>query len=38
MDEEKSPILGTWRNVYVLVVAVLVAVIIGLYMFTEYFK
>jgi hypothetical protein len=38
MEEEKSPILGSWRNVYALVVIVLVAVIVGLYFFTENFK
>lgn len=38
MEEEKSPILGRWRNVYALVVIVLVAVIVGLYFFTENFK
>lgn len=38
MEEEKSPILGSWRNVYLLVVVVLIAVITGLYFFTEYYK
>ncbi len=37
-QEEKSPILGSWRNVYALVIGVLVVVIISLYFFTSYFK
>ena len=37
-EEEQPPILGSWRNVYLLVVGVLIAVIIGLYFFTETFK
>lgn len=36
--EEKSPILGSWINVYILVAAVLAGVITGLYLFTQYFK
>lgn len=36
--EEKPPILGTWKNVYALVIGVLVAVIIFLYIFTQYFE
>ncbi len=35
--EEPSPILGSWRNVYILVIAALVAVIVLLYFFTLYF-
>jgi hypothetical protein len=38
METEKSPILGSWKNVYLLMVFVLVGVAIGLYYFTEYFK
>lgn len=38
MEEEKSPILGSWRNVYILVVIVLVLVISALYLFTQYYK
>lgn len=37
-EEEKSPILGSWRNVYALVIGVLVVVIVLLYAFTLYFK
>jgi len=37
-EEEKSPILGSWRNVYALVIGVLVVVIISLYCFTQYFR
>jgi len=37
-EEEKSPILKSWRNVYALVVGVLIAVIISLYFFTQYYK
>ncbi|MCD6068223.1 MAG: hypothetical protein K0S33_3049 [Bacteroidetes bacterium] len=38
MEEERSPLLGSWRNVYLLVAGVLVLVITGLYFFTEYFN
>lgn len=38
LEEEKSPILKSWRNVYALVIGVLVAVIISLYFFTQYYK
>lgn len=34
-EEEKSPILGSWRNVYLLVIAVLVAVIAALGILTK---
>jgi len=37
-QEEPSPILKTWKNVYALVIGVLVVVIIFLYLFTQYFK
>jgi hypothetical protein len=37
-EEKKSPILGSWRNVYALVIGVLVVVIVLLYAFTQYFK
>lgn len=37
-EEEKSPILKSWRNVYALVIGVLVAVIVSLYFFTQYYK
>jgi hypothetical protein len=37
-EEEKSPILGSWRNVYALVIGVLVVVIVLLYAFTQCFK
>jgi len=36
--EERSPILGSWRNVYLLVVIVLIAVIAGLWIFTKTFS
>ncbi|HEX8516836.1 MAG TPA: hypothetical protein VF868_11595 [Bacteroidia bacterium] len=36
--EEKSPIMGSWRNVYALVIGVLIAVIVLLYLFTQYYK
>lgn len=38
MDQEKPPILGSWRNVYALVVGTLVALIILFYLFTAYFE
>jgi hypothetical protein len=37
-DNQKSPILGTWKNVYALVIGVLVAIIISLYLFTEHYQ
>ena len=37
-EEEKSPILGSWRNVHLLLVGTLVAIMILLYVFTQYFK
>jgi len=37
-EENKSPILGSWKNVYALVIGVLVAVIISLYFFTQHYK
>jgi hypothetical protein len=37
-EEEKSPILKSWRNVYALVIGVLIIVIISLYFFTEHYK
>lgn len=36
--EEPSPILGSWRNVYLLVVTTLLVVIVLLYFFTIYFQ
>lgn len=36
--EEKPPILKTWSNVYLLVIGTLVAIIISLYFFTQYYK
>ena len=37
-EEEKSPILGSWRNVYALVIGVLITVIVSLYFFTQHYK
>lgn len=37
-EEERSPILGSWRNVYLIVVIVLAAVITGLWLFTKTFS
>jgi len=37
-EDENSPILKNWRNVYVLVIAVEVLVVSFLYFFTQYFK
>ncbi|WP_435356421.1 hypothetical protein [Emticicia sp. SJ17W-69] len=36
-DDEKSPILGTWQNVYALVAGSLVLLIVLFYAFTLYF-
>lgn len=38
MEEEPSPIFGTWRNVYLLVIGLLALIIVLLYFFTEHFK
>jgi hypothetical protein len=37
-EEEPSPILKSWINVYVLVIGTLVVIMIALYFFTQYFK
>jgi cell division protein FtsN len=37
-QEEKSPILKNWRNVYALVIGVLVLIIVLLYFFTAHYK
>ncbi|WP_337043515.1 hypothetical protein [Emticicia sp. 17c] len=36
-DSEHAPILGTWRNVYILVAGALFVSIILFYLFTLYF-
>lgn len=36
--EEISPFFKSWRNVYALVIVVLVLVIFGMYLFMQYFK
>ena len=38
MEEEKPPILGTWNNIYGLVIASLVVTIVFFYFFTQHFK
>jgi hypothetical protein len=38
MEEEKSLILKSWKNVYALLIGVLVASIVFLYFFTKYFE
>lgn len=35
--DKKSPILGTWRNVYIFVAATLFSLIVLFYAFTLYF-
>lgn len=37
-QEEKPPILGTWRNVYALVIGALIFLMLVFYLFTQYFK
>jgi hypothetical protein len=37
-EQDKPPILKTWNNVYLLVTAVLVVLIIFFYLFTRYFE
>ncbi|WP_259014083.1 hypothetical protein [Emticicia fluvialis] len=36
-DDMQSPILGTWRNVYIVVAGMLFMTIILFYFFTTYF-
>lgn len=36
-DSEQAPILGTWRNVYILVAGALLVTIVLFYLFTLYF-
>jgi hypothetical protein len=38
MQQEDPPILKTWKNLYLLVAATLVFMIIFLYLFTRYFQ
>jgi hypothetical protein len=38
MPDEKPPILKTWSNLYLLVIAVLVVIILFLYAFTNFFR
>jgi len=38
MEDEKPPILGSWRNLYLLLAGVLVFIIVSLYFFTKYFE
>jgi hypothetical protein len=37
-EEERPPILKTWKNVYLLVIGTLVVIIALLYWLTEYFS
>lgn len=37
-EEEKPPILRTWRNVYALVIGVLVLLMVLFYFFTKHFE
>lgn len=37
-EEEKSPILGSWSNVYAVVIGVLVVTILLLYVFTQQYQ
>lgn len=37
-ENEKPPILGTWKNVYILVIGTLAALIVFFYFFTEHFR
>jgi hypothetical protein len=38
MTEEKPPILKTWKNLYALVIGVLVVLIVAFYLFTKHFE
>ena len=37
-DDEKSPILGSWRMVYAMLITVLILVIVSLYLFSKHFS
>lgn len=38
MEDEKSPISKSWRNLYLLVIGVHLFVIVLLYLFTNFFR
>ena len=38
MKEEKPPILKSWKNLYILVIGVLVVLIVLFYFFTKHFE
>jgi len=38
MKEENPPVLGSWKNWYLLLIVVLIVVIVFLYLLTNYFK
>jgi hypothetical protein len=38
MTEEKPPILKTWKNLYALVIGVLIILIVVFYLFTKHFE
>lgn len=37
-EDKRSPILGSWRNVYAVIIGTLIAVILLLYFFTAFFR
>jgi hypothetical protein len=37
-EDEKPPILGSWNNIYILVLSVFVLIVILLFLFTWYFQ
>jgi len=37
-ESEAPPILKKWRNVYILVIATELAIIVSLYLLTQYFR
>jgi len=38
MPDEKPPILGTWKNMYALVIGVLIVLIVVFYLLTKAFS
>ena len=37
-DEERPPVLGTWRNIYGVLVGALILLVIFFYFFTKHFE
>lgn len=38
MEDEKPPLLKTWKNLYILVTVTLIVIVVLLYFFTKHFS